>query len=92
MPLMKRELARRTTGPVSNDEDWWRLVFDTDAGRLYVEHEWTSLERRQGEAEGRTGAMDIAEYLMQSGQTAGHRELWRLLQTLFKETRDPGDQ
>jgi hypothetical protein len=27
--------------------------------------------------------MDIADY-----QTAGHRELWRLLRTLFKETGD----
>jgi hypothetical protein len=29
--------------------------------------------------------MDIADYLKQGGQTAGHRELWRLLQTIFKE-------
>ena len=32
-----------------------------------------------------TATMDIADYLKQSGQTAGHRELWRLLKTLFKE-------
>jgi hypothetical protein len=30
--------------------------------------------------------MDIADYLKQGGQTAGHRELWRLLKTLFKES------
>jgi hypothetical protein len=29
--------------------------------------------------------MDIADYLKQGGQTAGHRELWRLLRTIFKE-------
>jgi hypothetical protein len=29
-----------------------------------------------------------AAYLKQGGHTAGHRELWRLLRTLFKETRD----
>jgi hypothetical protein len=92
MALLKRELHRQSEGAEINRKDLWTLVFDTDSKRLYVEHEWTSLEKRQGEAEGRTGAMDIAEYLMQSGQTAGHRELWRLLQTLFKETRDPGDQ
>jgi hypothetical protein len=28
--------------------------------------------------------MDIADYLKQGGQTAGHRELWRLLKTFFK--------
>jgi len=32
--------------------------------------------------------MEIADYLQQGGQTAGHRELWRLLRTLFKETSD----
>jgi hypothetical protein len=29
--------------------------------------------------------MDIADYLKRGGQTAGHRELWRLLRTIFKE-------
>jgi hypothetical protein len=29
--------------------------------------------------------MDIADYLEQGGQTAGHRQLWRLLRTIFKE-------
>jgi hypothetical protein len=32
--------------------------------------------------------MDIADYLKQGRQTAGHRELWRLLETLFTENRD----
>jgi hypothetical protein len=32
--------------------------------------------------------MDIADYLKQGGQTAGHRELSRLLRTLFKVTGD----
>jgi hypothetical protein len=32
--------------------------------------------------------VDIADCLKQGGQTAGHRELWRLLRTLFKETGD----
>ena len=40
MSLLKKELYKSAKGPVANDEDWWRLVFDTDARRLYVEHEW----------------------------------------------------
>jgi hypothetical protein len=32
--------------------------------------------------------MDIADYLKQGGQTAGHRELRRLLETLFNENDD----
>jgi hypothetical protein len=41
-----------------------------------------------GTIEMQTAAMDIADYLKQGGQTAGHRELWRLLRTIFKETGD----
>jgi hypothetical protein len=32
-----------------------------------------------------TTTMDICDYLKQGGQTAGHRELWRLLRTLFEK-------
>ena len=88
MALLRRELHRQCEGPEVTRKELWALVFDTDTKRLYVEHEWAELETRQGEAEGRTSAMDIAEYLTQGGHTAGHRELWRLLQSLFEETRD----
>ena len=44
-----------------------------------------------GTIEMQTATMDIADYLKQGGQTAGHRELWRLLRTLFKETGDTDD-
>jgi hypothetical protein len=39
-----------------------------------------------------TATMDIADYLKQGGQTAGHRELWRLLRTLFNERSDPASE
>jgi hypothetical protein len=42
----------------------------------------------RGAIEIQTATMDIVDYLKQGGQTAGHRELWRLLRTLFKETVD----
>jgi hypothetical protein len=32
--------------------------------------------------------MEIADYLKQGGQTAGHRELWRLLRSLSKDRSD----
>jgi hypothetical protein len=35
--------------------------------------------------------MDISDYLKQGGQTAGHRELWRLLRTIFDERADPDE-
>jgi hypothetical protein len=92
MALLKRELHRQCEGPEVARQDLWALVFDTDTKRLYVEQGWTYGETPDAGDERRTGAMnamDIAEYLMQGGQTAGHRELWRLLQTLFEQTADP---
>jgi len=86
MAILKRILHRTEKGPVMNNEDMWSLVFDTDTKRLYVEHEWQSVDvRAGGETSGGTAQMDIAEYLTQGGQTAGHRELWRLLKGIFEE-------
>jgi hypothetical protein len=90
MALLKRELHRQVNGPEITELDFWSLVFDTDTKRLYVEHEWTYLDSRiRGAADYRTDVMDIAEYLTQGGQTAGHRDLWRLLRTIFKDQVDP---
>jgi hypothetical protein len=92
MALLKRELYRQIKGPDITHEDRWALVFDTDAKNMYVEHENVHLEARVGGTiEFRTEKMDIADYLLCGGQTAGHRELWRLLRTLFNETGDRAD-
>src|SRR5246127_2276669 len=87
MALLKRELYRRVKGPEVTHADRCTLVFDTDAKNLYVEREVAHLDTSvEGAIEIQTATMDIADYLKQGGQTAGHRELWRLLRTLFKET------
>ena len=86
MALLIRELQRSAKGPVANDEDWWRLVFDTDTKRLYVEHAWQHADvRGTGHSDHGKEHIEIPEYLLQAGQTAGHRELWRLIQLLFRE-------
>ena len=94
MALLIRELHRPHERPLPNDEDQWHLVFDTDSKRLYVEHRWTHVDVRGPEvAKSGIAQLDIAEYLNQGGQTAGHRELWRLLKALFQEQSDaPEDQ
>ena len=90
MAFLKRELHREVKGPEVTELDFWNLVFDTDTKRLYVEHEWTYLDSRiRGATDYRTDVMDIAAYLTQGGQTAGHRELWRLLRGIFKEQFEP---
>jgi hypothetical protein len=92
MALLKRELHRQVKGPEITHADRCTLVFDTDSKRLYVEREVAHLEASVGGTiELQTVTMDIADYLTQGGQTAGHRELWRLLRTLFDERGDPED-
>ncbi|HEY6619532.1 MAG TPA: hypothetical protein VIY68_08310 [Steroidobacteraceae bacterium] len=89
MAHLRRELYRQVKGPEITYADCCTLVFDTDAKNLYVEREVAHLDTTvEGAIEMQTATMDIADYLKQSGQTAGHRELWRLLRTLFKETVD----
>ena len=89
MALLKRELYRQVKGPEITHEDRCTLVFDTDAKNLYVEREVAHLDATvEGAIEMQTDTMDIADYLKQGGQTAGHRELWRLLRTLFKGASD----
>lgn len=89
MALLKRELYRQVRGPEVTHADRSVLVFDTDKKSLYVEREVTHLEAKIGGAvEYRTDTLDISDYLKQGGQTAGHRELWRLLRTIFDERTD----
>ena len=86
MALLKRELYRHVDGPKVTHADCCTLVFDTDGKSLYVEREVAHLDASiHGAIEIQTATMDIADYLKQGGQTAGHRELWRLLRTIFKE-------
>ena len=92
MALLKRELYRQVKGPEITHGDRCTLVFDTDSKSLYVEREVAHLEANVGGAvDYQTATMDIAGYLKQGGQTAGHRELWRLLRSLFKEDSNPDE-
>jgi hypothetical protein len=89
MALLKRELYRQLKGPEITNADRCTLVFDTDRKSLYVEREIAHLDANAGGTiDYQTASMDIADYLTQGGQTAGHRELWRLLKSLFKEESD----
>jgi hypothetical protein len=89
MALLKRELYRQVKGPEITRADRCTLVFDTDAKNLYIEREVEHLDATvEGAVDIQTATMDIADYLKLRGQTAGHRELWRLLRTLFKEASD----
>ena len=90
MALLKRDLSRQVKGPEVTHADRCTLVFDTDSKRLFVEREVAHLEAKGGgTVDYQTATMEIADYLNQGGQTAGHRELWRLLKTLFNAGMPP---
>jgi hypothetical protein len=78
MPRLRRPLYQRNEG---SDEDRWRLVFDTDANRLFVEHESKRCDMRGPGYGIGTDEIGLADFLAQRGQ--GQRELVRLLATLF---------
>jgi hypothetical protein len=69
------ELHRTAKGPVMNHEDWWRLVIDTESGRLYVEHEWahTDVRKTGGWNNGKI-EISVEDFLKDGEQTAK----WRL--------------
>ena len=80
MPRLTKPLYQINDG---RDEDRWRLVFDTDTHRLFVEHEMTRGDTRGRGYSIETDELEIADYLADSGQ--GQHELVRLLGALFAE-------
>jgi hypothetical protein len=66
MAIIQREFYRSARGPKPGDEDWWSLIFDRRAKRLFIRHEW--------QATGHSGVdeFEMAEFLEQEGaaQTA----------------------
>ena len=90
MPLLTKPLYQRSEGP---DEDRWRLVFDTDARRLFVEHEATRGDMRGFGYSTVVDEIDLAAYLggcgedqyAQNQSEPGRQELVRLLGSLFDD-------
>ena len=83
MPLLRRPLYQRTEGA---NEDRWRLAFDTDTNRLFVEHEQTRADMRGSGYGSTTDELDVAAFLNECGQ--GQHALMQLLETLFEDRQD----
>src|SRR5438045_2991143 len=87
MPVLRRPIYQRSEGA---DEDRWGLVFDTDANRLFVEHESKRGDMRGSGYSIKTEEIDLAPFLSESSE--GQHELAQLLNILFeyrKEARRP---
>jgi hypothetical protein len=80
MPRLTKPLYQINDG---RDEDRWRLVFDSDTRRLFVEHEKTRGDTRGRGYSIETDELEIADYLAEKGP--GAHELARLLGALFAE-------
>jgi hypothetical protein len=83
MPLLRKPLYQRSEGA---DEERWRLAFDTDTNRLFVEH-----EKKRGDMRGSgygtdIDEIDVAAFLNEQGQ--GQRALAQLLGTLFEDHQE----
>jgi hypothetical protein len=83
MPLLRKPLYQRSEG---RDEDRWRLAFDTDTHRLFVEHEMTRGDMRGPGYATNTDEIDINEFLREGGQ--GQQQLEQLLEKLFEECHE----
>jgi hypothetical protein len=83
MPLLRKPLYQRSEGA---DEDRWRLAFDTDTNRLFVEHEKTRGDTRGPGYGTDIDELDVAAFLREPDQ--GEHELVQLLGTLFEDRKD----
>ena len=77
MAKLTRQLHERVTGAHKENEDWWRLVFDTEAKRFYVEHEWSHTDAwRAARSNNGTAEFDINGFLAE-GEAPAQAELSR---------------
>jgi hypothetical protein len=83
MPLLTKPLYQRSEG---RDEDRWRLAFDTDTHRLFVEHEMTRGDMRGSGYATNIDEIDINAFLRESDQ--GQHQLVQLLEKLFEECHE----
>lgn len=63
----KLELDARRKGSLGEKEDWWYLTFDTDTGRLAVEHEWSHTKLKSLSTSSDSKYYTIEEFLALTG-------------------------
>ena len=85
MAKLTRQLHERISGDNTENKDWWRLVFDTEAQRFYIEHEWRHTDAwRAARSNNGTAEFDINGFLAE-GEAQAQAELLRIIESLFKK-------
>ena len=85
MAKLTRRLHERISGDNTENKDWWRLVFDTEAKRLYIEHEWSHTDAwRAARSNNGTAEFDINGFLAE-GEAPAQAELLRIIESVFEK-------
>jgi hypothetical protein len=85
MAKLTRLLHERVKGAHMENEDWWRLAFDTEAKRLYIEHEWSHRDVwRASRSNSGTAEFDINGFLAE-GEAPAQAELLQIIESLFRK-------
>lgn len=88
MPVVKKEFYKNVKGPWMNDEDWWRLVYDADEYRLYIEHEWSYVNIRKAAAAASDSGvehLDINEFLASKSSSNARHGFHSVIMRLFED-------
>lgn len=86
MPKLERQIHYRMGGSRGEDEEWFNLVLDTDAKRLYVEREHDYVDAyKGGKAHRGTQTFSVDEFLQGSWKGQPEAKLLDLLATLFEK-------
>ncbi len=84
MAKLTRQLHERVKGGHMENEDWWRLVFDTEAQRLYIEHEWSHTDAwRASRSKSGTAEFEVNSFLSE-GEAPAQAELQRIIESLLE--------
>ena len=84
MAQLTRLLHEVVRGTQKENKEWWRLAFDTEAQRLYVEHEWCHTDMwRVSRSNAGTTEFDINGFLAE-GEAPAQAELMRIIESLFE--------
>ena len=85
MAKLTRPLHELVRGGHMENEDWWRLVFDTEAKRLFIEHEWNHTDMwRASRSNNGAAEFDINAFLAE-GEAPAQAELLRVIESLFEK-------
>jgi len=85
MAQKTRELHRSADAMAMN-EDSWHLVFDDEDNRLFVLHTWDYHDPKSQNSDNGTEEIAVDELLNEGGEGNQHRELKRLLSSMFEGT------